>query len=212
MKTVARTAAVLAATLVLLAGCGGAGGSGGDSGASPGPPRPPRTATPSASASLVAKAHLAACPDVRPAPPGTKGPSLPAVTLPCLGKGPAVAMGGLRGPLVLNLWATWCGPCREEAPLFQRLHASGAKVRVLGVDTQDSGPNAALWFAIDRGLHYPNVYDAGGRLAVAAHAGKGLPVTLFVDRAGRLVHTKFGPYPSYAALTADVHAQLGVRS
>lgn len=202
--------AALSAAIVLLAGCGGGSGSG--TGASPGAPHTPKPATPSASPSLVAKAGLASCPRVRPAAPGTKGPALPAVTLPCLGKGPAVPMGGLRGPAVLNLWATWCDPCRAEAPLFQRLHASGAKVRVLGVDSQDSGPNAALWFAIDRKLHYPDVYDAGGRLAVAARAGKGLPVTLFVDRAGRVVYKKFGPYRSYSALTADVHAHLGVRS
>ncbi|MBO0829268.1 MAG: TlpA family protein disulfide reductase [Streptosporangiales bacterium] len=200
--------AAVAAAAVLLGGCGGGGGTA----ASSGVPRPPTPVARSASPSLVAKARLATCPRVRPAPPGSKGPALPAVTLPCLGKGPAVAMGGLRGPAVLNLWATWCDPCRAEAPLFQRLHASGAKVRVLGVDSQDTGPDAALWFAIDRNLHYPNVYDAAGRLAVAARAGKGLPVTLFVDRAGKVVHTRFGPYPSYAALTADVHAHLGVRS
>lgn len=205
-----RVAAALAASAVLLAGCGGRAG--GETAASPGAPHPPRTATPSASPSLVAKARLAPCPHVRSDSSDTKSAALPVVTLPCLGKGPAVPMSGLRGPVVLNLWATWCGPCRDEVPLFQRLHASGAKVRVLGVDSQDSGPNAALWFAIDRKLHYPNVYDAGGRLAVAARAGKGLPVTLFVDRTGKVVYKKFGPYRSYAALTADVRAHLGVGS
>lgn len=208
--TLSRAAAALGAAVVLLAGCGG--GSGGGAGASPGAPHPPTPAAASASPSLVAKAGLATCPHVRPGSASTRRPALPAVTLPCLGRGPAVPMAGLRGPAVLNLWATWCDPCRAEAPLFQRLHASGAKVRVLGVDSQDSGPDAALWFAIDRKLHYPNVYDAAGRLAVAARAGKGLPVTLFVDRAGRVVHTRFGPYPSYAALTADVHTHLGVGS
>jgi len=210
--TAARAGALVAAVLVAVAGCGigrGDTGATGD-GDSPAPATPP---VPSASAasSLVAKANLQRCPRVRRASPGTTGRSLPTVTLPCLGAGPAVPLGGLRGPLVLNLWATWCEPCREEAPLFQRLHSSTDDVDVVGVDTKDRVPDAALAFAADRGLRYPSLYDPQGRVLAAARAGNGLPVTLLVDRAGRIVHTKIGPYTSYRQLTADVRDHLAVR-
>lgn len=199
-----------AAVLVLLAGCGPAsgGGTAPTRSASSQPAAPPS----SAAASVRAAAKLERCPGVRAAPPGTKGPALPAVRLPCLDTGPTVPLGGLRGPLVVNLWATWCDPCVEEAPLFQRLHAaSGERVRVLGVATKDSSPDAALQFATDVGLRYPSVYDRDGAVLRGAKAGTGLPVTLFVDRAGRVVHRTVGPYTGYDQLTADVRRHLGVR-
>lgn len=206
-----RGCAVLMLSLLVLAGCGARGGSE-DQATRPSRGSAPAPSAVSADPSLVAKAKLARCPKVRPAPAGDKDPALPSITLPCLGAGPDVPLTGLRGPLVVNLWATWCEPCRAEAPLFQRLHAAAhERVRVVGVDTQDRDPDAALSFAIDRKLRYPSVYDVRGRTLAAARAGKGLPVTLFVDRAGRIVHRKIGPYTGYRQLTGDVRQHLEVR-
>ncbi|MQA79552.1 MAG: redoxin family protein [Streptosporangiales bacterium] len=203
-----RRTGAAAAALVLLAGCGPVSGGG----AAPTTSASSRPVASSASASVRAAAKLERCPAVRAAPPGTKGPSLPAVRLPCLDTGPTVPLGGLRGPLVVNLWATWCDPCLEEMPLFQRLHAAaGERVRVLGVATKDRSPDAALQFAGEVDLRYPSVYDRDGAVLRTARAGTGLPVTLFVDRAGRVVHRKIGPYTAYDQLTTDVRDHLGVR-
>lgn len=206
-------AAAAAAALVLLAGCGPASGGGASPSTSASSAAQSSAAQPSsAGASVRAAAKLERCPGVRAAPPGTKGPSLPAVRLPCLDTGPSVPLSGVRGPLVVNLWATWCDPCVEEAPLFQRLHAAtGERVRVLGVATKDRSPDAALQFASEIGLRYPSVYDRDGEVLRTARAGTGLPVTLFVDRAGRVVHRKVGPYTAYDQLTDDVRTHLGVR-
>lgn len=194
--------------LLVLAGCGPKQHSGSQTSAPP----TRQTSASSAAPSLIAKAKLARCPKVATAPPGTKGPSLPTVTLPCLGRGPDIPLSGLRGPLVVTVWATWCGPCRHEAPLFQRLHErAGNRIRVLGIDYEDASPDAALSFAIQRKLHYPSVFDAAGKSKAALGGSPGLPVTLFVDRAGRITYRKAGPYATYAALTGDVHAHLGVR-
>lgn len=192
--------AVVAAAAAVLAGCGGD------------EQRPRRTpAAASADPSLLAKADLQRCPEVADEP-ATGDDALPAVTLPCLGDGPAVSLRGLRGPLVLNLWATWCEPCRAEAPLFQRLHAAGKQVTVMGVDSKDRSRDAALAFAGDRGLRYPSLYDQKGRTMAAARAGNGLPITLFVDRRGTVTHRKIGPYETYGELTDDVEEHLGMRA
>ncbi len=71
--------------------------------------------------------------------PAVGSDGLPALTLPCLGPGPDVWLDRLTGrPTLVNLWATWCGPCREEMPLLQAAHGRhGEQIRFLGVDVQD---------------------------------------------------------------------------
>ena len=95
------------------------------------------------------------------------------------------ALGELRGtPVVVNVWASWCGPCREEAPLLAAAHRTyGDRVRFLGVDVLDESDSARA-FMHRYGWSYPSVYDPTG----AIRDGLGLlgqPVTLFYDAAGR---------------------------
>ena len=67
---------------------------------------------------------------VEPCRPGTGASDLPAVTLPCFGGGPDVDLSTLEGPLVVNLWAVWCGPCRKEMPVLEEFHQQyGDRVR-----------------------------------------------------------------------------------
>jgi cytochrome c biogenesis protein CcmG/thiol:disulfide interchange protein DsbE len=129
-------------------------------------------------------------PSVDSATAGAEG--LPPLTLPCLGPGPDVALDRLTGrATVVNLWATWCGPCREEMPLLQEAYArNGKEVRFLGVDTQDD-PEAARWFLDDLGVGYPHVVDADGEL-LRELGVRGLPVTLALDADGRVVDRVVG--------------------
>ncbi|MGH3098702.1 MAG: TlpA family protein disulfide reductase [Streptosporangiales bacterium] len=204
MRRRVRLAASFAGILALVA-CGAGTPSGGPSHTSSHPSKTSVSVAPS----LVAKADLAPCPSTKKAGAGTSGKRLPAVTVPCLGKGPAVRLGALRGPMVINLWATWCGPCREEVPVFQKLHESaGSRVPVLGIDFQDTSPEAALSFLVDAKAHYPSVFDGSGDTQAAVGSSGGLPVTLFVDRSGRITHRKVGPYTSLHQLEADVRAHL----
>jgi cytochrome c biogenesis protein CcmG/thiol:disulfide interchange protein DsbE len=163
----------------------------------------------SAPADLVASASLVDCPasdpDVAPLEDG-----LPDITLACLGDGPAVRLAGLRGrPLVLNLWASWCEPCRAELPMLADLAgAAGSSLRVLGVDVQDD-PASALSLLTDSDVHYASVRDddAGTK---APLRWTGLPMTLFVDADGVVTHTQRGVITSDEQLRSLVQEHLGV--
>lgn len=133
---------------------------------------------------------------------------LPAVTLPCLGGGAFINLAGLRGPLVVNVWASWCGPCRTELPHFARLHARG--VDVLGIDFQEPRPDRAIELAADSGVGYPSVADVDGRLRAPLRISA-LPTTLFVDGRGKVTATLAQQFDSYAELAAAVESHLGVQ-
>lgn len=181
-------------------------------------------------ADLRARARLASCPgpergsagqaagkqsatDQRQAVVGADASRrpLPDVTLACLGSGPDVALGQLKGPAVLNLWAQWCPPCREEAPHFQALHEqAGDQLLVLGIDYDDPRPDLALALAADLGLRYPQVVDADKKLLAPFGMFVGLPATVFVDADGRIAHVVHRPYRSEQQLRQDVRTYLGV--
>jgi thiol-disulfide isomerase/thioredoxin len=109
---------------------------------------------------------------------------LPDLTLPCFTGGQPVRLTDVRGPAVLNLWGTWCEPCRAELPAVQRLaDRTAGRLRVVGVNTWDDRP-AATSFAVDKGVRMPTLYDRDKRL-MAALGKVNLPVTLFVDAAGK---------------------------
>jgi thiol-disulfide isomerase/thioredoxin len=112
---------------------------------------------------------------------------------------------GLRGyPVVVNVWASWCGPCRFEFPTLQRLSARyGKRVAFLGVDSQDSTAAAAT-FLRDAPVPYPSYTDPDEEIADSLGASLGLPDTAFYDRAGNLVYLKQGPYSDRADLEADI--------
>lgn len=160
----------------------------------------PSIATPAGSA-----AALAGCATGRPA---TGDGLLPALSLPCLDGRGTVALRSLAGtPTVVNFWASWCGPCRDELPAFSRLHATG-KVRVLGVASSDR-PAAAAAYAADAKLPFPSLLDEDGAV-LRALGRRGLPETVFVDAAGRVRAIYQGVPLTDATLAARVRAELGV--
>ena len=156
-------------------------------------------------------ADIAACPRSKTEATPVDG-GLPDLTLPCLGGGRDVHLAGLRGtPVVLNLWAQYCGPCREEAPLFQRLHEEAADdLLVLGLDWQDTNPGKALAFADELGLTYPQTADpeAVTRAPLRVSA---LPMTVLIDSDGVIVDAETRVITTYDDLTQLVQRELGVQ-
>ena len=193
--------------VVLLAGCsasppGSSGGSGGSD----------RAATSSGgvdvdTAALRAQkrdAGVAAC------RPGSGTNQLPHLTLRCLGGGRSVDLATLRGPMVINLFAQWCGPCRAEMPYYQRLHRKAAgTVGVLGVDYLDTQPSRALALVKQTGVTYPLVADPLGELRGPLRI-RYTPSIVFLRRDGS-VEVVARSVRSYSELRRLVQQELDVR-
>ena len=94
-------------------------------------------------------------------------------------------------PTVVNLWASWCGPCRDEMPAVERFAKAHPDVRVVGVAIDDA-PDAARQFARELEVTFPLGIDRDDRVG-DAYGVTGLPTTLFLDRQGRLAATWAGP-------------------
>ncbi|WP_319040145.1 TlpA family protein disulfide reductase [Kribbella solani] len=149
---------------------------------------------------------LAGCPTVESKPPVSNG--LPDISLPCLGAGPDIRLADLRGPLVINIWAQWCGPCRDEAPYLAALAKSG-KVTMLGIDYDDPRPELAVKFAADEGLTYPHLVDQDKAIQKALKVG-GPPLTAFIDPSGTIAYVHRGVLTSEHQLNQLVKDKLGI--
>lgn len=117
----------------------------------------------------------------------------------------------LRGyPVVLNLWASWCGPCRAEFPLLASASAVyGRRVAFIGNDTNDSSSDARAFLA-QRPVSYPSFQASTDALSPLAQL-EGLPMTIFINRSGHVVHVNAGGYASQTRLVQDIQRYaLGV--
>ena len=206
----AAAAAGLAAVLLALAACAGtqpvrasdpSPATAGDGRAAPAP-----------GTDLSARrAELGIAPCPAPGAGAAVPDGLPAVSTPCLDGSGEVDLSTLRGmPMVVNMWATWCGPCRQEAPYLAAVSSElDGKVGFVGVDVADPDQAAALEFAGAQHWTYPHVADPERRFSAALGVA-GLPQTLLVDADGRVVHRHAGAITSSDQLRALVRDHLGV--
>ena len=121
-------------------------------------------------------------------------------------------IGSLRGyPLVVNQWASWCGPCRYEFPFFQHLaRRYQGRVAFLGVDSKDARSDASA-FLKQLPVPYPSYFDPDASIARLFHGGFAWPTTAFFNRDGHVVYVHLGAYATEADLEADIkhYAEVG---
>ncbi len=178
--TLRRTAALALALSLAVAGCGRSG-----TAAEPSSGPPARNAT---SAPLLP----------------TRVSALPSFDLDAY----RTLLEQLRGtPVVVNIWASWCGPCREEAPhLAEAARRYGSRVQFLGIDILYQRPAAASFIA-RYGWPYPSVFDPSGDIRDGL-GFLGQPVTLFYSASGRLASSWSGPLTP-SVLTERIASILG---
>jgi peroxiredoxin len=145
--------------------------------------------------------------------PGAGGTDAPAYAAPTLA-GDTLALSDLRGEaVVLNIWATWCPPCREEMPSLQQLHqqyqADGLRVVAVSIDNR-SAAGEVRRFVEENGITFTILHDADERVTRTFRAA-GVPETYLIDREGRLVQRWIGKIDTQTpAVQAAVRGALGL--
>ncbi|MEU4317035.1 TlpA disulfide reductase family protein [Nocardia sp. NPDC024068] len=179
------------------------------------PPQPTRQIDPA----LRQQSGVADCPAESPTAPAA-GP-LAGLVLSCLADGAPAGPGDLTGrPLVLNLWAYWCEPCRTELPLFQEYaDRAGDAVRVVTVHSDpDEAKALSLLAALNedlraRGrpeLRLPGMQDPDASVRAAANAPTALPITVLVRPDGSIADYVARPFRDVTDIAGTVSGALGV--
>ena len=133
--------------------------------------------------------------------------------MPCLDGSSDINFHSIKGPLIINVWASWCEGCREEMPYFIDLYANpvfkNGEIELLGIDVDErnaeSGPN----FIKSYGMSWPHLEDVDGRSKLVF--GPGVPVTYFLDKHGEIVYKHIGAFLSKAQLYEAVEKYFEVK-
>ncbi len=185
------------ALATVLAGCSSDGGDA------------PEPAVPTPLDVTAVETVLEPCPE-QPEQEAAGAQTLPPLSFPCVGGGSLDLARAPGVPTLVNLWGSWCPPCRAELPLLQEFaDAAGDRVRVVGVISRDGVPQADS-FATDAGVTFPGAFDGDGEL-MSELGLNALPFTYFLDADGALVHTQVGDVATVDELRALVGRHLGVQ-
>jgi cytochrome c-type biogenesis protein len=125
---------------------------------------------------------------------GEPAPAFAATTL----AGDSLALADLKGqPVLLNLWATWCIPCRKEVPELQALHEklTARGLKVVGVSVDDGGDDAVREFVREFGVTYTILRDPAQNV-YSAFFVPGVPATFLIDRSGKIALRLHRPFKS----------------
>jgi thiol-disulfide isomerase/thioredoxin len=129
-------------------------------------------------------------------------------TLECLDGKSKVVIEAIKGPAIINVWGSWCAPCRQEMPFLRELAATG-KVQIIGIDVEEPNIETGRRFVVDQGMNWPNLYDRDG--STKSTFGLGVPITWYINSKNEVVHKHIGVLKSKDELFSDVEKYLGIK-
>ena len=129
-------------------------------------------------------------------------------TLECLDGNSKVLLESIKGPAIINVWGSWCIPCRQEMPYLRELAATG-KVQIIGIDVDEADVESAKKFVIEQGMTWPNLYDKNG--STKSSFGMGVPITWYLNSKSEVAYKHIGVLKSIDQLFSDVEKYLGIK-
>jgi thiol-disulfide isomerase/thioredoxin len=119
----------------------------------------------------------------------------------------------LKGPMVINVWGSWCEGCKEEMPYFVDLYETQAfksgQIQLLGINVEESSKVEAIEYIKKSGMSWPHLEDLDG--ISKSIFGPGVPVTWFVNEVGENVATKIGAYTNKDQLFEQFEKAFGIK-
>jgi thiol-disulfide isomerase/thioredoxin len=119
----------------------------------------------------------------------------------------------LKGPLLINVWGSWCEGCKQEMPYFVELYQNplfkNGQIQMLGVNVEEKSKDDAIDYVQKSGISWPNLEDTSG--ISKSIFGPGVPVTWFIDENGKTIDTKIGAYTNKKQLFNQVEKTFGVK-
>ena len=133
--------------------------------------------------------------------------------MPCLNGAVPINFHQLKGPMVINVWGSWCEGCKEEMPYFVDLYETQAfesgQIQLLGINVEESSKEDAIEYIKKSGVSWPHLEDLDG--ISKSIFGPGVPVTWFINEEGNNVATKIGAYTNKKELFKQVEKSFGIK-
>jgi cytochrome c biogenesis protein CcmG/thiol:disulfide interchange protein DsbE len=137
-------------------------------------------------------------------------PSSDSINLGCLDGSTGASVNTLKGPMIINVWGSWCGPCKEEMPILRSFYKKAeGKVSLVGVDVEEASIKDGQDFVETNGITWPNLFDSSG--ISRPYFGMGVPVTWFIAPDGSVAYKHIGVLKNEIELIALTSKYLGVK-
>jgi len=132
--------------------------------------------------------------------------------LPCLDGSTSIDFHQIKGPIVINIWGSWCEGCRQEMPYFIDLYATqsfkSGQIQLLGIDVEENSPTSGPDYIKQSGMSWPHLNDVDDQ--TKAIFGPGVPVTWFINSQGVVVEKHIGAYQNKKQLFDQVEKAFGI--
>ena len=126
-------------------------------------------------------------------------------SLKCLNESASVMLESIKGPVLVNVWGSWCPPCRQEIPLLKKAYDAG-RVAIVGIDIDEPNIEVGQKYAKSAGISWPNLTDPKG--VTKGSFGMGVPVTWFINANGVVTYKHIGAFKNEEQLNQEIDKYL----